>query len=102
MALLLGGDVLRPGLPWFLSQRTGRSLMPVFERARDPGLRAAAAVVRHRTPGSLESSGRMADRPDRACLVAAKGGLVTDVTVGDCVELARHPGEDPENHRRPG
>ena len=87
MALLLGGDVLRPGLPWFLSQRTGRSLMPVFERARDPGGFARLRRLCATDAGISHSSGRMAIGRI-AVLVAAKGGLVTDVTVGDCIELA--------------
>ena len=87
MALLLGGDVLRPGLPWFLSQRTGRSLMPVFERARDPQGFARLRRLCATDAGISHSSGRMAIGRI-AVLVAAKGGLVTDVTVGDCIELA--------------
>jgi len=87
MALLLGGDVLRPGLPWFLSQRTGRSLMPVLERARDPEGFARLRRLCAADAGISDSSGRMAIGRI-AVLVAAKGGLVTDVTVGDCIELA--------------
>ena len=79
--------MLRPGLPWFLSQRTGRSLMPVFERARDPQGFARLRRLCATDAGISHSSGRMAIGRI-AVLVAAKGGLVTDVTVGDCIELA--------------
>lgn len=87
MALLLGGDVLRPGLPWFLSQRIGRSLMPVLERARDPEGFARLRRLCAADAGISDSSGRMAIGRI-AVLVAAKGGLVADVSVGDCIELA--------------
>lgn len=86
MALLVGGDVLRPEMAWFLSQRVGRSLMPVLGRARDPEGFALLRKMCAADPGISDANGIMAVGRI-GVIVAAKGGLVRDVTVGDCVEL---------------
>ncbi len=54
-------------------------------RARDP--KAFAALAALCQSGSTGAYGRLAALGKIAFILAAKGGLVADVTVGDCVEL---------------
>lgn len=86
MALLIGGDVLRPRMAWFLSQRLGQSLMPVLRRARDPEGFARLEQLCAAESGISAAHGRMAIGRI-GVIVAAKGGLIRDITVGDCVEM---------------
>jgi len=86
LLMLICGDVIRPGLPWMLT-RTHRYLASVMADIRDPG---GFAQLRE-----LAEAGPAASRPDAriaatrvATLLACKGGLISDITVGDCVELA--------------
>jgi integrase len=82
LVLLVAGQVLRPGYRWLLRQR--RALMLAEARAAiDPdGFR------------NLEVQARPAIGWARAdainkltWMVICKGGLVSDITVGDCIEL---------------
>ena len=82
LVLLVAGQVLRPGYRWLLRQR--QALMLAEARAAiDPdGFR------------SLEVQARPAIGWARAdainkltWMVICKGGLVSDITVGDCIEL---------------
>ncbi|MGH9077494.1 MAG: tyrosine-type recombinase/integrase [Acidimicrobiales bacterium] len=85
---LIGADVIRPGLPWLLAKRTTANLVAVMARTRDPdafeALRAAAASEATNTSTKQIALRRV------AVIVAAKGGTVTDITVGDCLELLGH------------
>ena len=86
MALLICGDVIRPSLPWLLAPRTPKKLAAQLARARDD---AGFAALR-----SLLAAGRSGATTEStalcriAVIMAAKGGLVSDITVGDCLELA--------------
>ena len=86
MALLICGDVIRPSLPWLLAPRTPKKLAAQLARARDD---AGFAALR-----SLLAAGRSGVTTEAtalcriAVIMAAKGGLVSDITVGDCLELA--------------
>jgi integrase len=86
LLMLICGDVIRPGLPWMLT-RTHRHLAAVMEQARDPEGFARLRQLADAGPASSTLDARIA-ATRAATLLACKGGLVTDITVGDCVELA--------------
>ena len=85
LAQLIGGDVIRPGLPWLLTTTSPARVATEMGRVRDPagitGLKALreAAGTGHATfDPAVERIG---------LIMAAKGGLVADITPGDCIEL---------------
>jgi hypothetical protein len=82
LALLVAGQVIRPGYPWLLRQR--QALMLAEARAAidpggfqnlDPHAQHAASWARSDALNKL------------TWIVIRKGGLVRDITVGDCFEL---------------
>ena len=82
LALLVAGQVVRPGYPWLLRQR--QALMLAEARAAidpegfqnlDPHAQHAAGWARSDALNKL------------TWIVIRKGGLVRDITVGDCFEL---------------
>jgi integrase len=82
---LICADVVRPGFSWLLSTSTPRNLSAEMARVRDPaGFEALAAA------GAASLASHLATRAamERAAMIlAARGGTVADVTVGDCLEL---------------
>src|ERR1022692_500762 len=83
----ISADIVRPALGWLVAKGTGQGgLVRHLARARDPEgfarLRAACDAGPHvsRTSGS-HTIYRAAE------LVAAKGGQLADITVGDILEL---------------
>jgi hypothetical protein len=86
LLMLICGDVIRPGLPWMLT-RTHRYLASVMAATRDPdGFARLRQLAGAGPEGSAKDAQIAATRI--ATLLACKGGLVSDITVGDCVELA--------------
>jgi hypothetical protein len=84
--MLICGDVIRPGLAWMLT-RTHRYLALVMAETRDPaGFARLRELAASGPPSSLDDARHAATRV--ATLMACKGGVVSDITVGDCVELA--------------
>jgi hypothetical protein len=86
LLMLICADVIRPGVAWMLT-RTHRYLASAMAETRDPD---GFARLRQ-----LAEAGPAASRPDAriaatriATLLACKGGLISGITVGDCVELA--------------
>jgi Phage integrase family len=82
LALLVAGQVIRPGYPWLLRQR--QALMLAEARAAiDPdGFQRLQPQAEH-AAGWAKS-----DALNKLTwIVIRKGGLVRDITVGDCVEL---------------
>ncbi len=75
-------------------------------RARPPpgtvagsrGLRPAAGAVRRR-PGCL-SGGREPDAVPQCAAVAAKGGTLAEITIGDVLELLDAEADAPQGHER--
>jgi integrase len=82
---LICADVVRPGLSWLLSTATPRNLSGEMARVRDPagfaGLAAAGGTSLASYPVTRAATERV------AVILAARGGTVADVTVGDCLEL---------------
>jgi len=87
MLALVSGDVIRPSLGWLSSPGTPRGLLAELSRSRDPNGFAALEDV---AKDSLVNSHTMGLALRRvAAVVAAKGGTIAEITVGDCLELLR-------------
>ena len=86
LLMLICGDVIRPGLAWMLT-RTHRYLALVMAETRDPAGFARLRELAEAGPASALDDARYA-ATRVATLMACKGGVVSDITVGDCVELA--------------
>ena len=87
MRMAISADVVRPSLPWLLSEAMGRgALVRAFAATRDPG---GFARLRAHCDASPEVSERAAARMlHRSSLImAAKGGTLAEITVGDVAEL---------------
>jgi hypothetical protein len=82
LVLLVAGQVIRPGYRWLLSQRM-TAMLAEARAAFDPGafggleLQAARATAWARSDALNKIT----------WMVIRKGGLVSDITVGDCLEL---------------
>jgi integrase len=85
LLMLVCGDVLRPGLPWMLT-RTHRYLAGVMAQTRDPDGFARLHRLAEAEPASSRLDARVA-ATRIATLLACKGGTISEITVGDCVEL---------------
>src|SRR5258707_8248944 len=86
LLMLICGDVIRPGLAWMLT-RTHRYLAIVIAETRDPaGFRRLRELAEAGPASSPDDARYAATRV--ATPLACKGGVVSDITVGDCVELA--------------
>jgi hypothetical protein len=85
LLLLVGADAIRPSLGWLLTPFAPHHLATDLARVRDrEGFSELAA--RCAASGAGSTMTRSALRR-AATIVAAKGGLVGDITVGDCLEL---------------
>ncbi len=85
LLMLVCGDVLRPGLPWMLT-RSHRYLAGVMAQTRDPDGFARLRRLAAAEPASSRLDARVA-ATRIATLLACKGGTISEITVGDCVEL---------------
>ena len=82
---LICADVIRPGVGWLLATATPKRLTAELARTRDPaGLTGLAARCDASPVG--EATTRVALHRV-AVIMAAKGGMVADITIGDCLEL---------------
>lgn len=85
LALLICGDVIRPELAWLLTTTSPHDLGVEMARVRDPdGFAALQALVLTGGSGMVTSRAALVRI---AYILAAKGGTVRDITVGDCLEL---------------
>lgn len=87
MRLAISADLLRPSLGWLLSCPSGRGpLARVLAQTRDPvgftALRVHCANDPDMSPKAQTRSLSFA-----AVILAARGGVLADITVGDVVEL---------------
>ena len=82
---LICGDVIRPSLSWLLTPETPKNLAAEMARSRDPGGFAALAALARTDPASAPTKDLAARRI--AAILAAKGGTIAGITVGDCLEL---------------
>jgi integrase len=87
MAQLIGADVIRPGLGWLMATSSPLRIANEMGRARDP---AGLARLRDFLRAGAVGEATAAPAIEKAALImAAKGGLVAGITVGDCLELVR-------------
>jgi Phage integrase family len=84
LIVLISGDVIRPGIGWLL-RHTPRNLGTEMARTRDgagfarlAGLACSVQATAHTRHDALNRI---------AVIMAAKGGMVADITVGDCAQL---------------
>ncbi len=85
MMQLICADVVRPGMSWLLTTATPRNLSSEMARVRDP-----AGFSKLSSLGSTSLASYSVTRTALewvAVIVAAKGGVVAGITVGDCLEL---------------
>src|SRR5690606_36775511 len=87
LLVLICADVIRPSLRWLLSFAPARkSLTQEMARTRDTKV---FSVMNHTC--ATEQVGMLATQRAMiqiSVIMAAKGGLVANIKVGDCVELA--------------
>jgi hypothetical protein len=82
---LMCADVIRPGIGWLLTTATPKRLAAEMARTRDPAGFAGLAARCEASPVG-EATTRIALHRI-AAIMAAKGGMVADITTGDCLEL---------------
>jgi len=87
--LMICADAIRPSLSWLLTPGTPRLLVTELARARDPAGFAALAASVEDDPASANT--RREALRWIAVIMAAKGGTIADIAVGDCLELASIP-----------
>jgi hypothetical protein len=86
LLVLIGADVIRPGIGWLLRCPSApRDLAAEMARVRDG--KAFAELAALCQSGSTGTYGQLAALSKIAVIIAAKGGTVAGVTVGDCVQL---------------
>jgi hypothetical protein len=86
LLLLICGDLIRPDPGWLLAGSGLQLLTGEMARTRDPG---TFAMLRQACEaGQVSPLTRDLSLRRIAAILAAKGGLVRDVTAGDCLELA--------------
>jgi hypothetical protein len=89
--LLICADVIRPSLGWLLAPATPAGLSAEMARVRDPAGFAALAVICQAAHVNSHTTQLALRRI--AAILAAKGGPVADITIGDCLELLQIAGE---------
>ena len=82
---LICGDVIRPSLSWLLTPAIPKNLAAEMARSRDRGGFAALSALARTDPASAATKDLAARRI--AAILAAKGGTIAGITVGDCLEL---------------
>ncbi len=94
MIPLLGGQVVRPTYQWLLRQQPAQ-LLAHLRRCLDP--EGFAALEAHCAATGRGGAQRQAALNRITWILTAKGGVVGDITVGDCVELQHALGEHQNN-----
>ena len=83
--VLISGDVIRPSLSWLLTPATVQILTAEMARSRDPHGFAKLVSLCRQDPSNTHTKNNALCRI--ATMMAAKGGMVGDITAGDCVEM---------------
>ncbi len=90
--LLVCADAIRPSLGWLLTPFAPHHLAVDMARVRDPeGFADLSARLK---AGGASSTMTKSSLRRAATILAAKGGQVADITVGDCLELEQRQGGD--------
>ena len=81
-------DIVRPSLAWLVAAGMRRGAGPRHGRVPRPaGLRAAAELCDHGPAAPSPKTARNHTLRRAAVILAAKGGMLADITVGDLLEL---------------
>ena len=84
--ILVVADVIRPSLDWVLTPRVPQTLVSLMAQARDPAGFAELAARCDASPAGRTMKAAALRRA--ATILAVKGGLLHEITVGDCLELS--------------
>lgn len=85
LLVLIGADVIRPSLRWLLTGGKKRKVARNMVRSRDPQGFKALRLCCQNDPGvSVQAEAHTLFRA--AVIVAAKGGTIADITIGDFLE----------------
>ncbi len=87
MAQLIGADVVRPGPGWLMTTAAPLRIANEMGRVRDPA--GLARLWEFRDCGTVGDATAAPAIEKAALIMAAKGGVVADITVGDCLELVK-------------
>jgi integrase len=87
MIQLIGGDYVRPSLGWLIATSSPLRIANEMAKVRDP--HGIAELRAARTTNTVGDSTMLPAIEKPALIMAAKGGTVRDITVGDCLELMR-------------
>lgn len=86
LLLLVGADFVRPSLGWLLTGGKKRKLARNMIRARDPeGFEKLLLHCEQDPAIRIDAQKRIVFRT--AVIIAAKGGMLADITVGDVLEI---------------
>jgi hypothetical protein len=84
--MLVVADVIRPSLEWVLTPRVPQTLVSLMAQARDPAGFAELSARCDASPAGRTMKAAALRRA--ATILAIKGGLLREITVGDCLELS--------------
>ena len=84
LAQLIGGDYVRPSLDWLMATTSPVKIANEMGRVRDP--HGIAELRAARMERSVGDSTMLTAIEKIALIMAFKGGMVRDITVGDCLE----------------
>ncbi|MEU6197073.1 hypothetical protein [Streptomyces sp. NPDC047061] len=82
---LLAADVIRPSLAWMFTPGSIKNLIAEMARGRDPDGFTKLSALAQEDPGNTHTKEAALRRI--AGLLAAKGGTVADIAVGDCLQV---------------
>jgi integrase len=84
----IGGDIVRPSLAWLVTARYDTGLARVMAAYRDPaGFARLAGLCDRGSGGAVPKTARTRTLRRAAVILAAKGGALTGITIGDVLEL---------------
>jgi hypothetical protein len=88
LAMAACADIVRPRVPWLVTARCEGELARAMTAYRDPRGFARLAGLCDRGPsGPVTNTARTHTLRRAAIIVAAKGGMVADIQIGDLLEL---------------
>jgi integrase len=84
---LIAADVVRPGLGWLMTTASPLRIANEMGRVRDPA--GFARLRKVRATGTFGDATVAPAMEKAALIMAARGGMISDITVGDCLELLK-------------
>jgi len=88
LVAVIVGDVVRPSLAWLIAARCDAELARAMAASRDPQGFARLGDLREAGPGGpVAKTVRPHVLRRAAVILAAKGGMLADIAVGDVLEL---------------